>query len=207
MSDDDELFFRSPGEAQGRGRSKVTSGTSASPRSTAAAGNCSHFELVLVTWFSFLYDVTEEWLNVAAASPTLPQPVAEELRDADKGIDMFLFMVCKGQALEIIDEALRRRDGPRHRGDIAPQQKRGSVLRLRAQSRGRRLPQPSCRSSSDRTTLSSRSTSTAFGSWLNKMPARAPKSRSQTQSSNSCLREVLLEAYRGLADSGQRRAA
>lgn len=80
------MLFGSPCGAQGQGKSKVDIKNFGKPEVCSGdKKNWSYFEFVVVNWFNSPYNVTEEWLSEAAASPTLLQLVTEGRRDADMG--------------------------------------------------------------------------------------------------------------------------
>ena len=68
-----------------------------------------HFEWVFRTWFGFLYDTAEEWLDQAANSPVELGEAVPDRRETDEALYMSLAMVCKNEALDVVKTVTHKR--------------------------------------------------------------------------------------------------
>ena len=68
-----------------------------------------HFEWVFRNWFGFLYDTAEEWLDQAARAPGELGEAATDRRETDKALYMSLAMVCKNEALDVVETVTHKR--------------------------------------------------------------------------------------------------
>ena len=68
-----------------------------------------HFEWVFRKWFGFLYDADVEWLDQAASAPGELGEAVPDRRETDKALYMSLAMVCKNEALDVVNTATHKR--------------------------------------------------------------------------------------------------
>ena len=68
-----------------------------------------HFEWVFRNWFGFLCDTAEEWLDQAANAPGELGKAVPDRRETDKALYMSLAMVCKNEALDLVQTVTQKR--------------------------------------------------------------------------------------------------
>ena len=68
-----------------------------------------HFEWYFVTGLVFVYDTAEEWLGLAASAPGELGEAVPESRETDWALYMSLAMVCKNEALDVVNTVTHKR--------------------------------------------------------------------------------------------------
>ena len=68
-----------------------------------------HFVWVVRDWFGFLHDAAEEWSDQAASAVGELGEAVPERRETDKALYMSLAMVCKNEALDLVNTVTHKR--------------------------------------------------------------------------------------------------